>query len=89
MGPFTFPFADDLLRLLPSVDLESSLPLASSSTSGASFARDERVDRRRTSDASLSLEVDNLDVAQLRCVGRGGTGWESSSECDEISVATV
>jgi hypothetical protein len=25
---------------------------------------------------------------RLRCAGRGGTGWESSSECDaEVSVA--
>jgi len=88
MGPFPFPFPDDLLRLWPRVDLESSVPLASSSTSGGGFARDERVDRRRTSDTSLSLEADNVDAVRLRCAGRGGTGCESSSECDaEVSVA--
>jgi hypothetical protein len=88
MVPFPFPFPDDLLRLWPRVDLESSVPLASPSTSGGGFARDERVDRRRTSDASLSLEADTIDVVRLRCAGRGGAGRESSSECDaEVSEA--
>src|SRR6266446_3285173 len=82
MGPFPFPFPDDLLRLWPRVDLESSVPLPSSSTSGGGFARDERVDRRRASDVSLSFEADTIDVLRLRCAGRGGAGWESSSECD-------
>jgi hypothetical protein len=35
------------------------------------------------------LEADNNDVVRLRCAGRGGTGWEFSSECDEVSVVTI
>jgi len=86
MGPFPFPFPEDLLRLLPSADLRSSVPLTSSSTSEGGLARDERVERRRASDASFSLEDDTVDIVRLRFAGRGGAGggagWESSSERD-------
>jgi hypothetical protein len=60
--------------------------LTSSSTSGDGFARDERVERRRTSEVSFSLATDAVDVVRLRLVGRegarAGAGWESSSERD-------
>lgn len=93
MGPFPFPFPEDLPRLLPSADLRSSVPLTSSSTSEGGFARDERVERRRASDGSFSLVNDTVDVVRLRFAGRGGAGvgagWGSSSERDAEASEAV
>ena len=50
------------------------MQLASSSGSEGSFARDERVERRRASDPSFSLAVDVVDIVRLRFARRGGTG---------------
>jgi hypothetical protein len=74
IGPFPLPLAKDLPRLCPFVDPRGSGQFASSSGSLGDFARDERVERRKTSDVSFSLAIEIVDVVRLRFAWRGGAG---------------